>query len=193
MSQRSFTDEQITKLQNDARAFLLAASFLATQLDQFDEGASHPKIFSLQTALYTNIGIAFELNLKALYAKEGSDIRKEHRLARLFDHLPQEIQAGLKEIFSSCGCPEITAYRRSSQKPPDIRADKLEDFRWFLAYLDKTELYGRKYSYEKFSSSEKYWYAPDFNYLLTLIAKITLFVTDAESKLPLASKDNQSS
>ena len=185
MPQNSFTDEQITKLQNDTRAFLLAAKLLATKLGQFDERSSHPAIFSLHTALYTNLGIAFELNFKALYAIKRRDAKKTHRLAVLFDHLPQEIQFGLEEIFGSCGDPEITAYRRSDQKPRDFRADKLKDFGGFLSYLDKTELYGRRYSYEYFSSSEEYWYAPDHNFIIRLVEKVTLFVTTIESKASL--------
>ncbi len=185
MPQNSFTDEQITKLQNDTRAFLLAAKLLSTELGQFDEGSSHPAIFSLHTALYTNLGIAFELNLKALYAKERRSAKKTHKLAVLFAHLPQEIQLGLEEIFGSCGDPEITAYRRSDQKPPGFRADKLKDLRGFLSYLDKTTLYDRRYSYEHFSSSEEYWYAPDHNFIIRMVEKVTLFVTNIESKASL--------
>ena len=152
MPQQEFTQEQIAKLENDSLAFFLTAKFASDHIDQERFTPASTERFSMVTALYTNMGMAFELCLKTLLIKSTHESLKGHVLAKIFDKLPERIKAEMEGIFIA-GPREfhIRAYQYNSKKPDPPPPTNIKDFRSFLVFLDKITLYDRRYSFEDFS------------------------------------------
>lgn len=63
---KKFTDEQLTKLKCDSHAFLEVSRLAADYIDQAQAAPMSTIHNSMTTAMLTNLGMAFELKLKAL-------------------------------------------------------------------------------------------------------------------------------
>ena len=169
-----FTAEQITKLECDSRGFLEASNFAANYIIQSKAVPTSTVHTSMTTVMLTNLGLGFELKLKALFARLGIHIPKTHILADLFQNLPKQIKSELERIFISGPSYEFIAHMRSNDKPNRPPSNPITSFRDFLAYLDEIGLYNRRYSFETYSSQD-WWIEIEPKSIFALMNRITEF------------------
>ena len=153
-STKGLTDEQIIQLECDAHAFLKASKFAADYIKRTEAAPMSTGRVSMTTVSLTNLGMAFELKLKALCAKTIGAFPHTHLLAELFRHLPPHIQSELEKIYAAGPTYELTAYIRAKEQPIAPPAPVIAGFQGFLSYLDEIGLYGRRFSFEIYSSNE---------------------------------------
>ena len=171
---KNLTDEQFTKLECDSYAFLKASKFVAEYIKQREADPMSTVHNSMTTVMFTNLGMAFELKLKALYFKTTGKTVRGHVLAELFDKLPEHIRSDLQLIFENGPVYELKAYKNAKEPPERPSSSPKEGFRGLLAYLDENGMYNRRYSFETFSSHE--WSTEiEPESLFILYSKITEF------------------
>ena len=176
----SLTKEQFTKLECDAHAFLEVARLTKEHMNQIQPYTMSTAYTSLSTAIMTNLGMGFELKLKAIHYKASGFIPHTHVLVEIYDSLDAgSIKSQLTDIYEEClkGTPDRSigiAYIFSEKRPSPSPPYQIRDFREFLSYLDKIGLYDRRYSFASFSNHE-WWLDIQQGFLKQLIDRITEF------------------
>ena len=174
------TKEQFTKLECDAHAFLEVERLTRKHMNEVQPPLMSPKYISLATTIMTNLGMGFELKLKAIHYKATGFIPWEHEFVKIYDSLDAGgVKARLAEIYKECleATPDksiVNTYKRSKEQPSPIPSPQIRDFREFLSYLDEIGLYNQRYSFEDFSSRE-WWKEIQPAFLTQLINRITEF------------------
>ncbi len=169
-----YTSEQVTKLECDSHGFLEASKFAADYIEREKAKPLSTIRTSMETVMLTNLGLAFELKLKALHVKSNGSILKTHSLTKLFHKLPLRIRSELERIYTTVPVFEFTAYRLAKQKPDPPHSQHFDNLSGFLAYLDKIGLYDRRYSFEGYSTSE-WWIEITPEAMFNFMGKITEF------------------
>ena len=185
----SLTKEQFTKLECDAHAFLQVARLVEEHLSQMQPEPMSTAYISLSTAMITNIGMGFELKLKAIHYKATGFIPHTHELVKIYDSLDSEsIKSRLTDIYQKClkdTPPELAvAHVVSKGRPRPPRDFQAPDFRGFLNYLDSISLYDRRYSFENFSNHE-WWIVIKQVFFAQLFSRITEFTNSLPEPSPL--------
>ena len=177
----SLTKEQFAKLECDAHAFLEVELLARKHLNEIQPSPMSTAYISLATTIMTNLGMGFELKLKALHYKATGFIPCTHKFVKIYDSLDEgSIKTRLTEIYREClkDTPDrsiVMAYVFSKTQPSPLPSRQVRDFREFLSYLDEIGLYNRRYSFEEFSSRE-WWTEIRPTFLAQLINRITEFI-----------------
>lgn len=160
-----WTQDRVTKLAFDARAFLSIAkerSDLSVGEDLLvglsDSGTYHSRFSPIEresqiTAMSFNFGVGLELTLKLLHIKSHGQYKKGHSYFDLFSDLSVEIKKNLEYLYRcQAEFPFGLAVGGSPLTTPESPAqdDRFATLEKSLAYLDSIGLYTARYSSEQF-------------------------------------------
>ena len=155
------TDKQLDKLVDDGDAFFQVAKDIARK--SRTSGQSGDSNYSYSTVWMTNLGLSFELKLKAISYFRTHGYRKTHQLVTLYNDLDADIQSQLTSAF------ERFVQNRLIRDFYDVRQtlslgyeipiprfslDADRSFGELMATFDKIQLFMRRYAFEAFDPGE---------------------------------------
>lgn len=151
------TDKQLDKLVDDADAFFQVAKDIARK--SRTSGQSGDSNYSYSTVWMTNLGLSFELKLKAISYLRMDGYRKTHQLVTLYDDLDADIQSQLTSAFERFVqnqlIPDFYDVRQTPGQDPEIpiprfSRDAARSFGELMATFDEIQLFMRRYAFEAF-------------------------------------------
>ena len=99
------TEAQTDEMVQQATAFGVAATLMRDELDKFDKNGFTPSNNSAarsgHNVMIVNLGYAIELYLKVLCQRHTDGFPREHRLAVLFERLPDDVRSQLSEAWQA--------------------------------------------------------------------------------------------
>ena len=176
------TDKQLDKLVDDADAFFQVAKDIARK--SRPSGQSGDSNYSYSTVWMTNLGLSFELKLKAISYLRMDGYRKTHRLVTLYNDLDADIQSQLTSAFERFVQNRlIRDFYDVRQAPslehkiltPRFSLDADRSFGELMATFDEIQLFMRRYAFEAFDPG-KPWIELDPEPLARLVAEMNSLI-----------------
>ena len=170
------SQEQLTKLANDAYAFIEMARLAEQEISAIGAQPTSAAHISLKTAMMVNAGLSIELTLKLIHHKLQTPVPSKklysHFLVALFDLLDKtnqgDLEKGYESVISSWtadgGKTTAKAWITSAtapNKPSPYSGDTLRDV---FEYLDEATLFLRRYTFEDYSPRE-WWIEFEYAFL----------------------------
>lgn len=155
------TDKQLDKLVDDADAFFQVARDVARK-SQIN-GRSGDSNYSYSTVWMTNLGLSFELKLKAISYLRTRRYRKTHQLVTLYKDLDAEIQSRLTSGFERLAQNQLMQDYYDVRRDPSLgreipiprfSRDADRSFGELMATFDDIQLFMRRYAFEAFNPGE---------------------------------------
>ena len=151
------TDTQLDKLVDDADAFFQVAGDVAREIRA--RGQSGAPSYSYSTVWMTNLGLSFELKLKAISYLRKHEYRKTHQLVTLYNDLDSEIRSQLTSMFEkfvqNSLVPNFYDVRwdpsRYEIRTPRSSRSADKSFGELMATFDEIGLFMRRYAFERFN------------------------------------------
>ena len=129
--------------------------------------------FSLKSVSHFNFGIALELMLKFLLAREKRRVSRDHLLAKLYGGLLADTQTRIQNFYTA---PEhhlallAFAFGDDPVAPETPKNRKLNTVQQFFKYFDEdVMLWSKRYEWEKMNTAQWRHYLSDirpFTYLI---------------------------
>ena len=142
----------------------------------------HDMWVSMKTVSHFNLGTALELMLKLLIHLNSIPIPHHHRLAELYDPVPEGIQNQLESTYQESGDAhpegfELVAFLNTASpdpanvpRPPDPDTSSL---RGFFEYFDEDViLWQKRYSWELVGQGRWRHYLSDISVFVELINRV---------------------
>ena len=161
------SEKKLMKMLFDTDAFMSAAMYLQVVLEQeyyphiayYTSNRSElGRVFALATAMQTNLGMAIELTLKrAVYANGHSALIQQHKLNGVYQLLSCEVKTKLEKIYlnySKTTFMQMNVICPVGVEPDPQKVPEVSTFQELLDFLDKHDLYGKRYSFETFEIKE---------------------------------------
>ena len=155
------TDKQLDKLVDDADAFFQVARDVARKSKI--NGQSGDSNYSYSTVWMTNLGLSFELKLKAISYLRMDGYRKTHQLVTLYKDLDAEIQSRLTSGFERLAQNQLMQDYYDVRRDPSLgreipiprfSRDADRSFGELMATFDDIQLFMRRYAFEAFNPGE---------------------------------------
>ena len=155
------TDKQLDKLVDDADAFFQVARDVARKSKI--NGQSGDSNYSYSTVWMTNLGLSFELKLKARSYLRMDGYRKTHQLVTLYKDLDAEIQSRLTSGFERLAQNQLMQDYYDVRRDPSLgreipiprfSRDADRSFGELMATFDDIQLFMRRYAFEAFNPNE---------------------------------------
>ena len=156
------TDTQLDKLVDDADAFFQVARDIAREKRGTGGQAGDPN-YSYSTVWMTNLGLSFELKLKAMSYLRRGGYRKTHELVTLYNDLDADIHYQLTSVFEQFVqnrlVPNFYDVRRGPSMEYEIPTPRFsreanKSFGELMATFDDIRLFMRRYAFEAFDPGE---------------------------------------
>ena len=191
------TGKQIEKMVDDADAFFQVARDVAREKRGTGGQAGDPN-YSYSTVWMTNLGLSFELKLKAMsYLRKGG-YRKTHELVTLYNDLEADIHSQLTSVFEQFVqnrlVPNFYDVRRGPSMEYEIPTPRFsreanKSFGELMATFDDIQLFMRRYAFEAFDPGEP-WIELNPEPLARLVAEMNSLIAHLRHQSSASQKDS---
>lgn len=194
------TGKQIEKMVDDADAFFQVARDVARER-RGTGGQAGDANYSYSTVWMTNLGLSFELKLKAMsYLRKGG-YRAIHELNGLYQALDADIQSQLTSVFKQFVQNRLGANFYDVRRGPSME-DKIpgprfsreadKSFGDLMKYFDNIKLFMRRYAFESFDPG-KPWVELNPEPLARLVAEMNSLIAHSRHQSSASQKDGDES